>query len=244
MNAVVKVEPQDASHEVTPMALVQMAVAQGADIDKLEKLMALQERWEANQARKAFVAAMADFKANPPQVLKDKLVDFTSQKGRTHYMHATLGAMCAAIIKALADHEISHHWDVAQNGIIKVTCVLTHAAGHSETVSMHANADQTGNKNDIQAIGSTVTYLQRYTLLAATGLAAMDQDDDARGGERQRPDAPANYEKWKADMTACADNGTEQLQTAWKGSDIKLRDYAVKHDSKWWDETKAKAAQP
>jgi hypothetical protein len=43
-------------------------------------------------------------------------------------------------------------------------------------------ADATGNKNPVQQIGSTVTYLQRYTLLAATGLATSDSDDDGRGG--------------------------------------------------------------
>ena len=36
-----------------------------------------------------------------------------------------------------------------------------------------------GSKNSIQAVGSTVTYLQRYTLLAVTGLAAKGQDSDA-----------------------------------------------------------------
>ena len=55
---------------VTPNQLLAMAVEQGADVDKLEKLLQLQERWEANEAKKAFVAAMNAFKANPPEILK------------------------------------------------------------------------------------------------------------------------------------------------------------------------------
>ena len=39
---------------ITPMQMIAQAVAQGADIDKLQKLMDLQERWEANEARKAY----------------------------------------------------------------------------------------------------------------------------------------------------------------------------------------------
>ena len=43
---------------------------------------------------------------------------------------------------------------------------------------MSASADTSGSKNSIQAIGSTVSYLERYTLYAILGLASADQDDD------------------------------------------------------------------
>jgi hypothetical protein len=66
--------------------------------------------------------------------------------------------------------------------MIRVTCVLQHVLGHGERVTLQAAPDQSGNKNHIQAVGSTVTYLERYTLLASTGLAAKDQDDDAEAG--------------------------------------------------------------
>ena len=61
-----------------------------------------------------------------------------------------------------------------------VTCKITHELGHSEETSLSAPADSSGSKNAIQAIGSTITYLQRYTLLALTGLATHEQDDDAQ----------------------------------------------------------------
>ena len=50
---------------VTPMAMLQVAVEKGASVEQLERLMALQERWEANEAKKEFVAAMTRFKENP-----------------------------------------------------------------------------------------------------------------------------------------------------------------------------------
>ena len=62
--------------------------------------------------------------------------------------------------------------------MIRVTCVLSHILGHSERVTLQASPDQSGGKNNIQAVGSTVTYLERYTLLAVTGLATAEQDDD------------------------------------------------------------------
>jgi hypothetical protein len=169
---------------VTPMQMLQIAVDKGADIDQLTKLMDLSERWEATEARKAFVAAMTQFKANPPTILKAKHVSFeTNTGGYTEYFHATLADVCDAATKALADVGISHRWSVQQEGGgISVTCLLTHERGHSESTTMTAMADTSGKKNSIQAVASTVTYLQRYTLLAATGLSTRDMvDNDGRG---------------------------------------------------------------
>ena len=45
---------------------------------------------------------------------------------------------------------------------------------------MSAPADTSSQKNSIQAIASTVTYLQRYTANALLGLAAVDMDTDSR----------------------------------------------------------------
>lgn len=167
---------------VTPMQMLQLAMERGADLDRLQQLMDLQQRWEANEARKAFVAAMAAFKADPPTVRKARHVSYTTSKGTTEYDHATLADVCDAATQGLAKVGISHRWDVAQEkGLITVTCILTHQQGHSESVCMTTLADESGGKNAIQAIASAVTYLQRYTLLAITGLAARDMDDDGRG---------------------------------------------------------------
>lgn len=165
------------------------------DVAKLEQLLAVKERWEANEARKAFVVALGNFKANPPEILKNKKVAFDGQKGRTEYDHATLDQVSLKIGTALSGHGLSHRWKVEQldGGAIKVTCVLTHALGHSEEVSMQAGADQSGSKNNIQAIGSTVTYLQRYTLLAATGTAVKGQDNDGAGTASMDEGAAADH---------------------------------------------------
>ena len=66
---------------LTPVELLRIAVSQNADIDKLTKLMDLQERWERNEARKAFVVAMNAFKSAPPTISKNKQVSFQSSKG-------------------------------------------------------------------------------------------------------------------------------------------------------------------
>ena len=169
---IVPVPPQS----VTPMMLLQIATNQGADLDRLEKLMDLHMRWEANEARKSYDAAMAEFKADAPSITKNKHVQF----GQTVYDHATLDHVCERITAGLSKQGISHRWRIEQpeKSLIRVTCILRHRQGHSEETTLEAAADTSGSKNAIQAIGSAVTYLERYTLLAATGLAAKDGDTD------------------------------------------------------------------
>lgn len=174
---------------MTPMEMISRAVANGADISTVEKLIALQERMEATEARKAYDAAMTEFKANPPNVMKNRHVSFETQKGKTEYNHATLDNVCDIIGPALAEHGISHRWETENldQGIIKVTCILTHAMGHMTRTPLQSTPDASGGKNHIQALGSTVTYLQRYTLLAAAGIAVQGQDDDGAQGQKDHP---------------------------------------------------------
>ncbi|MNX94245.1 ERF superfamily protein [compost metagenome] len=186
MSAIAKMEqqtlvetPRNAiAPSATPADLLRIAVENGADLDRLERLMALQERWDANEARKSYVAAMTAFKAEKLTIVKGKKVEYTG----TSYMHAELSDVTDVICPALARHQLSHRWDVSQEGErITVDCVITHVLGHSERVTMQAMPDNSGKKNAIQQVASTITYLQRYTLLAATGVATKGQDDDARG---------------------------------------------------------------
>lgn len=186
----------------TPADIVLYAMQKGADIAQIEKFMDLQMKWEADQARKAFVSDMAEFKKNPPKITKDKQVAFNG----TSYMHATLGNVTGAIVEGLARHGFSHRWDTEQQqgGQIVVTCILTHKQGHSERTTLSAGRDDSGKKNSIQQMASTVTYLQRYTLLSATGVATNDQeDDDGRAAELDTTLA----DKWiaKANAAATAD---------------------------------------
>ena len=176
-----KMEVSATAQDNGPMAMMMQAMAQGADVDQIEKMMALQERWDANQAKKAYVKAMAAFKANPPKIIKDKLVSYKATK----YSHASLGNVTQSISEGLGAHGLSAAWETIQldKGMIKVVCIITHEIGHSESTSLSAMPDVSGSKNSIQAIGSTVSYLQRYTILAITGLATQDQDNDGRASQ-------------------------------------------------------------
>jgi len=161
----------------TPSDLIKLAISGGADLEKLEKLLILQERYEYNESKKAYNEAMAAFKADPPQIDKDRSVSFGS--GKAAYKHASLYNVTQKISSALSKHGLSASWSVKQEGAISVTCKITHIKGYSEETTISAPSDTSGSKNAIQAIGSTITYLERYGLLALCGLATFDSDTDA-----------------------------------------------------------------
>ena len=206
MNTKAEVVPMPAS-QVTPLTMLQVAVDKGASVEQLSQLMALQERHEANEARKAFVVALNVFKTDPPAIIKNRTVDFTSAKGRTHYKHAGLEQVSGVIGAALSKVGIAHRWDTEQleSGAIRVTCVLTHSLGHSERVTLVAKPDESGNKNSIQGVGSTVTYLQRYTLLSATGMATGEAEDDGAGGKGVHEMDPRAKDEFLAQINALTD---------------------------------------
>lgn len=163
----------------TPAVVIEHALKTGASIDQLEKLLMLQERYDKNEAKKAYNMAMAAFKENPPEIDKDRSVTIQHKTGpgQTKYNHASLYNVTKKISAALSKHGLSATWATEQHDTIFVTCKITHKQGHSEETTLSAPADTTGSKNIIQAIGSTITYLERYTLLALTGLATFDDDD-------------------------------------------------------------------
>jgi hypothetical protein len=204
----------------TPADIVLYAMKNGGSIEQIRDFMQLQREWEADQARKAYVADMAEFKKNPPTIVKDKLVGYENKDGTfTGYKHATLGNVTNAIVEGLAAHGFSHSWDVKQDGsMATVTCKITHRMGHSESVSMQAAKDDSGKKNQIQQVASAITYLQRYTLLAATGLATHDQADD--DGQAAALDT-ALADKWCGAAARAAD--LPALEQVWKDGDAEIK---------------------
>lgn len=163
------------NNAITPMEMINRALDRGATIEVMTKLMDLQERWEKNQARKAFDNAIADAKAEIKPITKNR-------KGHNDKRYADFAAYAMAIDPIISKHGLSYRFRTTQDDKIKVTCILSHRDGYYEENSLVGPADTTGSKNAIQAIGSTLTYLQRYSLIQALGLAADDDDDGRAGG--------------------------------------------------------------
>ena len=159
--------------------MIEMAVQTG-DLDKVERMMELQERWEQQQAKKAYDHAISRFKSNAPTLIKNK---------RAHNSaYADLAQVVAKATPILSEYGLSSGWKTQTEPTTKtvsVTCNLCHIDGHYESVTMSEMYDESGNKNRIQAMASAVSYLERYTFMAITGLAARGMDDDGNDASQK-----------------------------------------------------------
>lgn len=203
--------PLARSSVATPAELLRICIERDAPMEKIEKMLDLQERWEATQARKAFNAAMAKFRERQVKVVRSATVDQGPMKGTSY---AKLNDFVEASAESLSSVGLSASWRITkqEKDWIEVACVIRHCEGHQEEYVMGGPIDTSGAKNAIQARASTVTYLEKYTLKMALGLAERDDDDDGNGGpgneghngergqqqKQQRPDPqPEFYPKGK-----------------------------------------------
>ena len=172
----------------TPADLIAIAINQNVDVEKLEKLMKLQEQWEMNIAKKSFLNAMSNFQGSVPVIEKKKQVAYTTSKGNVKYSYADLGEISETLKGVLKANGLTYRWEMDElTDKFKCTCIVSHIDGYSERTSLTAGKDTTGNKNDIQSIASTITYLQRYTLIGALGLTTANEDVDGRNGNPDKP---------------------------------------------------------
>lgn len=197
--------------ESSPAGIMLAALSRGVSPADLREMLALQREWQADQARAAFHASLAGFKTEAVTVLKNKQVGYTAKSGAfVGYKHAELFDVVAAVGPALARHGLSYRWDVEQaRDWVTVTCILTHALGHSERCTMGGPPDASGQKNALQQIASATTYLQRYTLKAITGVAEGGDDDDAGAGDPPPQGQAKPAQQQSAKPPAAADTYSE-----------------------------------
>ena len=196
MNEVTVIETK-AVTSITPMQLIERAQASNASIEQMQQLFDLQLRFEANEARKAYNEAMANFREECPTIERARKVEHNKTK------FAGLAESIEAIRPFLSKHGLSHQWKTRQEAaVITVECTVTHRMGHSESTSLSASPDKSGGKNDIQAIGSTVSYLERYTLYAILGLSSREMDDDGKGAGANKEEVPVISEQQMTDLWA------------------------------------------
>lgn len=174
-------------------SLLQIAVESGADIDKLEKLMQLQERHERRDAEKQFNYAISDFQKEVPRIVK--------RKEGHGYSYAPLGDIVEQIKATAAKFGLSWKWtnEFLADGMVNVTCHVRHVAGHVEPTTVNMFIEEPNKmQSRNQMIGVAVTYGQRYSLIGALGLSTADDDIDGRVAQEFKNLPP--YTQFKNDQ--------------------------------------------
>lgn len=190
----IALRPSRAPAAASNVDIVQAALKSG-NVEMYREAVALFKDLEGMAARKAFDNAMADAKAKIPVIRKNRLVGFDHKTGgdRTEYRHEDMAEIARTVDPILSEHGLSYRFRVSSklNEPVSVTCVLSHRDGHNEETTLTAGRDDSGKKNAIQQVGSTITYLQRYTLKAALGLAAGHDDDGESSDQQAEPETHA-----------------------------------------------------
>lgn len=170
----VEITPIEEKQDLHPLARALLDKG-NLDPDTLERILDLQDRYEAGQAKKSFEIARALLVENLPRLIpKNQNVSFQGAK----YTYADLPQIMRAVIPALQTHGFFVSWTNGKDGNDEVvTCILSHRDGHSVTNTRQAPPDTKGAKSAVQAAQSTVTYLQRQTLLSILGLVTADMPD-------------------------------------------------------------------
>lgn len=185
-NKAITVIERSTDRSMSPVVVAGLKILeQNPSPETLRELLKVQQEWEANEARKEYAAAMVNLKADLPSVLAhDKHVKFNT----TEYTHTSLGAAVGAVLPHLINYGFAHSWhpSTVNPNEIAVACRLTHRNGHYQEVELRAPPDPKGGKNGPQAVASTVTMLERYTLLALLGIATADMEEPT-GAEDDAP---------------------------------------------------------
>ena len=202
-------------HQERHMRLMELALENKADIQSFEKLVKLHNDFEEREARKMFFAGLSRFQSQLPIIEKKGKAGFDHRNGggRTEYTYAKLEDIAKAIKPLLVENGLSYRYEQKHDPLmITVACVVTHKDGHEERTEMSGAADNSGKKNPIQQVASTVSYLRRYTMTGALGITVSDEDDDVEGlgvepegsGHEQQKESPyypqddfdTNLAKW------------------------------------------------
>lgn len=156
-----------------------------ADMDKLSKMLDLQERILNRNAKQAFTADLAAMQAELPLVGKHG-------EGHQKAKYALLEDINEAIRPTLQKYGFAVTFRTKQaQGSVTVTAILSHRVGHSEDTDLILPLDTSGSKNAVQAVGSTLSYGKRYALCALLNISTGDDADGNLPPQQIAPPAKA-----------------------------------------------------
>lgn len=170
--ATIQPQPQNSA-----VAIIREAMSSGIAPESLRELLNVRREWEADEARKAFNFAIAEFQRRAPIIEKaDKAYD---------KQYARLDRIWRTIRPLLTELGLSVTWQVCElrDTLCHVEGQLRHRDGHGERIAQDIPMPELiKGQNKAQQMGSAKTYAQRYALCGALGIVTGDDDDGHAAG--------------------------------------------------------------
>lgn len=211
-------------------SLVQLAIEKNVPVELLERLVALKERVEERDNRKAFFEALSRFQEICPEIRKTKTAEIAIRAGgKFSYNYAPLEEITRTIRPFLKECGLSYSWTVtAESKTLIITCTLRHIDGHQECSSFPVPVETDAKMSDAQKNGAALTYGKRQSLVSVLGLTTADQDVD---GTDVKGEVEKITDKQTADLSdLCDEVGLERAKfLKWLGvaafSEIRASDF-------------------
>lgn len=178
----------------SPQSLIAMAIKGKAPLETIEKLMDLQDRWDAKQAKIAFDEDMARLQGELPVIEKRKSAK--NDSGKVLYMYAPLDDIISQVGQIISKHNFSYSFrTVNTSDKVSVTCITTHRLGHStESIMETGLSTKTGIMSVPQQIAATLTFNKRYSFCNSFGIMTGDEDkEEAVSALEPKKEAFVNY---------------------------------------------------
>jgi hypothetical protein len=174
--------PPAAVIRLDPEALIAKGIEHGISVEGLERLLAMRERLKAEQARSAFIRALAEFQGTCPIITKLAVV--RDKIGKERYRYASLESIVRQVGPLLRHCELTYRIDTrieeGEATALVAICIITHQDGHSERSEFRVPIDRDSFMSEPQKFGAASTYAKRYAFCNALGILTGDQDTDAR----------------------------------------------------------------
>lgn len=177
---VVRSEPIESSATAIIQVIERAASNPDVDIDKMERLLQMQERILARNAEAAFNTALAKMQNELPVIDENGVI--RNKYGEVQSKYAKFEDINEAVKPIMREHGFAISFRTAfEGGEVVVTGVLTHESGHREESAVKLPADASGNKNNVQGWGSSISYGKRYTMNALLNITSRGEDNDGQG---------------------------------------------------------------
>lgn len=190
--------PASATPGVVEPATILQVIARVAndpasDIEKMERLIAMQERMEARRAQVEYDNAMSAAQEEIKRIVADK--DNTHTKSQ----YASYAALDRAIRPIYTKHGFSVTFTTIEGPVdmVRLLARIAHRAGHREEARLDMPADGRGAQgagvmSKTHATGAAITYGKRY-LSGMIWNLAIGEDDDGNGADSDiEANAPPN----------------------------------------------------
>ena len=168
---------------------ISQAIEKGLPIETIERFLDMRRQFRADQAREAYVMAMAQFQKECPVIAKTKAV-MNKDKTAVTYRYAPLDSIVLQVKDALGNNNLAYNFreERSEDGTkVTVICTIRHSMGHSEESSFTVDVGAEAYMSDTQKYGARNTFAKRYAFMNALGILTGDEDTDARELTKKAP---------------------------------------------------------